>query len=70
MRLIDAGENLTRVRDMYQEFYNIHSTNAWNNLIGLRNIIAHGYLQVDIEKVWDIIQNELPTLIAELEKLM
>ncbi len=28
MRLIDAGENLTRVRDMYQEFYNVHSTNA------------------------------------------
>lgn len=69
MRLLEAGEYLARVRDGYPEYYEAHHTQAWNNLIGLRNIIAHGYVQVDREKVWDIMQDGVPALIAELKKL-
>jgi uncharacterized protein with HEPN domain len=70
MRLLEAGEYLARVRDSYGEYYDEHHNDAWNNLIGLRNIIAHGYLQVDRDKVWDIVQNEVPALITELQSLI
>ena len=70
MRLLEAGEYLARVRDGHQEYYEAHHSHAWNSLIGVRNIIAHGYAQVDRGKVWDIVQDELPGLIAELEKLI
>ncbi len=70
MRLLAAGEYLARVRDGYPDYYNAHQTDAWHSLIGLRNIIAHGYLQVDREKVWDIVQNEVPALITELKALI
>ena len=70
MRLIEAGEYLIRLRDNYPEFYERHHSDAWNKLIGLRNIIAHGYIEVDREKVWDIISTQLSDLIAELERLL
>lgn len=70
MRLHEAGEYLARVRDSFPEDYDQHHTAAWHNLIGLRNIIAHGYLQVDREKIWDIIKHDVPELMQELEKLV
>jgi uncharacterized protein with HEPN domain len=70
MRLLEAGEYLARVRGEYADYYNSHHTEAWNNLIGLRNIIAHGYAQVDREKVWDIMLRDVPELVDELKKLV
>lgn len=32
----------------------------WNRMIGLRNIIAHGYFDVDLTIVWRIITKNLP----------
>ncbi|HEY4160464.1 MAG TPA: HepT-like ribonuclease domain-containing protein [Candidatus Saccharimonadales bacterium] len=69
MRLMDAGEQLARVRESYPEYYTEHASPTWNKLIGLRNIIAHGYLMIDFETVWNIIQKHLPQLISELGKL-
>lgn len=68
MRLLEAGEYLARVRDGHPSYYEAHSSRSWNSLIGLRNIIAHGYAQVDRDKVWDIVRDELPALIAGLRK--
>lgn len=37
---------------------------AYRKIIGLRNIIAHGYDIIDDELLWDVIQNRVPELIA------
>lgn len=34
----------------------------WRNTIGLRNLIAHRYDQVEQERIWNIIQEALPAL--------
>ena len=70
MRLMDAGEQLSRLRDGFPDFYAANSSPAWDKLIGLRNIIAHGYLMIDHEIIWSIIQDNLPQLIAELGALL
>ncbi len=40
----------------------IHTEVDWIALSGFRNILVHGYLGVDVEKVWNIIINDLPPL--------
>jgi len=48
MRLKDIGENLLHIRDMFPDFWEEHSTDSWLKAIGLRNIISHGYKDVDL----------------------
>jgi uncharacterized protein with HEPN domain len=34
----------------------------WKNIIGLRNIIVHDYSDVNLETIWDVVENNLPDL--------
>jgi uncharacterized protein with HEPN domain len=42
----------------------------WQQIIGLRNRLIHGYNQVDFDIMWDILQEDLPQLIKHLEKAL
>jgi uncharacterized protein with HEPN domain len=39
------------------------------NIIGLRNIISHAYDSVEPEMIWGIIQNNIPILASEINKI-
>lgn len=41
----------------------------WRGLIGMRNVLAHGSWKSDEETLWDTVTNELPVLIAELDRV-
>ena len=34
----------------------------WRELAGFRNVIVHGYLGVDLEAVWLVVEQDLPAL--------
>jgi len=38
----------------------------WRNMKGMRNRIAHGYFDIDIDVVWETVQTALPQLLAQL----
>ena len=42
----------------------------WPRIVGLRHRLVHEYDQVDYDLIWIIIENELPTLIKQLEPLV
>ena len=41
----------------------------WRDLAVLRNLVIHQYDAVDINQVWDTVQNRLPLLVEEISKI-
>lgn len=41
---------------------------AWSDIVGMRNRLIHGYFDINLDIVWTTVQEELPPLIAQLEK--
>ena len=70
MRLIDVGEQLIHIREKFPEFYQINENETWHKLIGLRNIIAHGYHEVDNDTIWNIVAAKLDGLEDQLQTLL
>ena len=42
----------------------------WQQIIGARNRLIHGYFDVDLDIVWVILQDDLPELVTELEQIL
>ena len=42
----------------------------WAEVVGLRNRLIHGYDAVDLDILWDIIQEDLPSLIIDLQRIL
>lgn len=47
-----------------------HPEIPWRELVGLRNRLIHEYFRIDVAKVWDAVQNDLPSLILAVEPLV
>ncbi|OGQ72977.1 MAG: hypothetical protein A3G94_00670 [Deltaproteobacteria bacterium RIFCSPLOWO2_12_FULL_60_16] len=47
-----------------------YSKIPWPQIIGMRNRLVHGYDIVDYDIVWSTVADDLPALIAELEKIL
>jgi uncharacterized protein with HEPN domain len=52
------------------EFQERHATIPWSSMIGIRNIIVHGYDQVKLQIVWKILQRDLQNLKLEIMKVL
>ena len=42
----------------------------WRAIIGMRNLHAHDYENVDLEIVWNTLLEDIPVLKQSLEKLL
>ncbi|MBL7223854.1 MAG: DUF86 domain-containing protein [Candidatus Brocadiae bacterium] len=42
----------------------------WRDIVDLRNRLIHGYDLVDLDVVWAIVQQDVPALIVELERIV
>ena len=66
MSLIIIGEAVTKVMDDYGAFAQTHGQVPWRNMRGMRNRIAHGYFDINLDVVWDTVQTALPELLKQL----
>ena len=66
MDLFQIGEHINRLSDDIKKKIN---TDDLRGVIGTRNVIAHGYQQIDMDIIWDSIDYECPKLLKQLEEL-
>lgn len=66
MSLIIIGEAATKAMDGYAAFTQTHAQVPWRSMRGMRNRIAHGYFDINLDVVWDTVQTALPELLALL----
>ncbi len=66
MCLINIGEAATRIMDRHAAFAEAHPEIPWREIRRMRNKVAHGYLAIDFDIVWDVVKRELPALLERL----
>jgi len=66
MSLIIVGEAATKVMDRYAEFCAQHPEVPWRSMRGMRNHIAHGYFDINLDVVWETVKTALPELLKQL----
>jgi uncharacterized protein with HEPN domain len=67
VKLIEiVGEAASRVSKEYQTS---HPKIPWSAMIGMRNRLVHAYFDINLKILWQTTQEDLPSLIKELNKL-
>lgn len=52
-----------------EEFKDLHPELPWHQMIGMRNRLIHGYGDIVLSIVWEVVEKRIPELITALEPL-
>ncbi|PKM44640.1 MAG: DUF86 domain-containing protein [Gammaproteobacteria bacterium HGW-Gammaproteobacteria-1] len=63
LNIVVIGEAATKISNEYPDFVARHSAIPWKNMKGMRNRIAHGYFDIDLDIT------ALPPLVEQLTAL-
>lgn len=69
MSLIIIGEAATKLMAVDEAFTQAHPNIPWRNMRGMRNRIAHGYFDINLDVVWETVVTALPELLEQLRLL-
>ena len=68
LRLLEViGE---AAKSVSADFRQRHPKIAWKEIAGTRDRLIHGYFDVDLDIVWQIVTRDLPPLISELDRVI
>jgi uncharacterized protein with HEPN domain len=62
------GEALNRIKNTDSEL--LENISEHRRIIGFRNILIHGYDNIDEAIVWQAVTNHLPILIREVKEIL
>ena len=66
MSLIIIGEAATKVMDGHSRFIQAHPEVPWRGMRNMRDRMAHGYFDINLDVVWATVQEWLPMLLDQL----
>ena len=58
------------VKNISEETRREYPNVKWRKIAGFRDIVAHQYFGVNDETVWDIVENEIPALLAIVKTIL
>jgi len=61
------AEYTQRLSDSLKE---LHPEVDWRNISGFRNVAVHEYLSIDVKRIWDIVEQDLPVLQERIEEII
>jgi uncharacterized protein with HEPN domain len=53
-----------------QDLRSQHPQIPWRRIAGLRDVLIHNYMGVDLEAVWGITQKDLPSLKRQVQRIL
>ena len=70
MSFIVIGEEIKRI-DKYskQQLLPKYPSISWKNVMGMRDRIAHGYFEIDIDVIFDALKNDIPPLLDVIKQI-
>ena len=68
IREIEIIGEATKMID--NKFKETHNSIPWKSMAGMRDKLIHGYFGVDLESVWKTVQEDIPFLKKELNKIV
>jgi len=58
------------VRRLSESLRSRHPEVPWPQITAMRNILVHDYFRIDLDEVWLVIQNDIPTLKNMVEAIL
>jgi uncharacterized protein with HEPN domain len=58
------------VKNLPEEFRASHSEVEWRSIARMRDRLIHGYFGVDYQLVWDVVQEKLPELKRNIQRII
>jgi uncharacterized protein with HEPN domain len=62
------GEALNRIKHI--DLTLLDRIDNWREIIGFRNVIAHGYDVIENEIIWNSVRKDIPALLAQLNQVL
>ncbi|HSU83655.1 MAG TPA: DUF86 domain-containing protein [Thermoanaerobaculia bacterium] len=61
------GEAARRVTESFKA---THPEIPWSPIVGHRNVIVHDYADLSPKRIWEVVEEDLPRLVQDLERLI
>jgi len=58
------------VKRLPEDFRNRHPDLPWREIAGMRDVVAHAYFALDLDILWDAVQNDVPTLLVRVQQMI
>ena len=62
-----VGEAASRISTETRE---LNPDIPWADIVGMRNRLVHGYFDINLVRVWETVEQDIPRLIVQLEGLV
>jgi uncharacterized protein with HEPN domain len=58
------------VKHIPQDFRAAHDYIPWANMAGMRDVVVHRYMEIDLEAVWDVVNRHIPAIYPRIDELI